>query len=114
MALQFITVNAAGAITSRGVDGADDLLTAIGDDLDTTVDLALAQTDIDASVGAETAVEAIRTAVDAAILDATTARTAQGGTVTLVIDDASITTLNQLKAALDSLYRAALGSNLLS
>jgi hypothetical protein len=105
--LSFLSPAAPGAvaIVGRGPDAIDTQLAAIGDDLDTTCDLALAVTEIDAATAAEDAVEAIRTAVDAAIAPAVADRaTMAAGNVLLRYDDSVITTKNQMRRALDALW----------
>jgi hypothetical protein len=97
-----------GAVTivGRGPDDIDAQLTAIGDDLDTAVDSALAVTEIDAEVNAEVAVEAIRTAVDAALVAPVADRALMAsGTVVVRYDTTAITSINQLVAAFDSILR---------
>lgn len=97
-----VSVKPSGAcsFTSRGPDGIDALVTAVGTDLDSTCDTALAVPAIDADVDSENAVEAIRTAVDAALAAVTTARTAENGGDVLVRYDTTLTR-TQLAAALE-------------
>jgi hypothetical protein len=79
-------------VTGRTVSSgsSDDLFDAV----DAAITAALEQEDIDASVGAEAAVDAIQTAVDAAKASAV-----GGGDVTLVINGSL--NQNQIRAAVE-------------
>lgn len=102
MAIRYysVTHRAAYDKVRHGFDG-------IGDALDAAVDAALQQEDIDASEGAEAAVEAIRTAVDNAI-------SVQSGDVVVLFDDSVITRRDHLRRALEAVLRTLEGSDALS
>lgn len=78
---------------------------AVGAALDDSVDAALAQEDIDESEGAEEAVEAIRTSVEAAIAG-------QAGDVVLSFNTSTVTDMNALKRGLEAILRVVEGGNL--
>lgn len=102
MAIRYYSVTRRGASDKvrHGFDG-------VGDAIDEAVDAALAQEDIDASEGAEEAVEAIRAAADTAIA-------AQSGDVVVLFDDSVITRRDHLRRALEAVLRTLEGSDALS
>lgn len=99
MAIRYYSVTRRGASDKvrHGFDGIEDAL-------DTAVDAALQQEDIDDSTDAEAAVEAIRTAVTGAI-------SGQAGDVVVMFDDSVITRRDHLKRALEAVLRTLQGSD---
>lgn len=105
------TVKGGQVVTSTGGVAASIAATVAGFvDADAKVLLALAQTDIDASVPAETAVAAIKTAYDASKVAAAALATEVNATlyasaqpVTVILNGA--VTHNQVKIAFDNILR---------